>query len=106
MQNVKALQGTAEEPYLTLLNMFAFSTFSKYQQQKLEQPDSLPDLSPVMSTKLKQLSIVSLARSRRNIPYQELQQELEISNIRQLEDLIIDLIYANVIKGTIFGWLF
>ncbi|XP_017484966.1 PREDICTED: COP9 signalosome complex subunit 7b-like [Rhagoletis zephyria] len=101
VDNVKALRGTAEEPYLTLLNLFAFGTFSEYQQQKLEQSGSLPDLSPSMSTKLKQLSIVSLARSRRNIPYEELQQELEINNIRQLEDLIIELIYANVIKGTI-----
>lgn len=99
VDNVKALRGTAEEPYLTLLNLFAFGTFSEYQQQKLEQSGSLPDLSPSMSTKLKQLSIVSLARSRRNIPYEELQQELEINNIRQLEDLIIELIYANVIKG-------
>lgn len=51
------------------------------------------------SLELAGAAIVSLARSRRYIPYEELQQELEINNIRQLEDLIIELIYANVIKG-------
>ena len=101
MSSVKALKGTEYEPYWNLLNLFAYGSYSDYQRQKREAPDSLPSLSPAMRTKLRQLSIISLARSRRQIPYQLLQQELEITNIRELEDIIIDVIYANLIKGIV-----
>lgn len=99
VDNVKALAGTEFEPYLSLLKLFAYGTYSEYLRAKQQNPTSLPDLSNAMRVKLRQLSIVSLARSRRQIPYQIILQELDINNIRELEDLIIDIIYANVIKG-------
>lgn len=90
---------TEYEPYLNLLNIFAFGTYQDYRKQKKDIPNKLPDLSDLMINKLRHLSIVSLARCRRHIPYQILIQELEMDNVRQLEDLIIEVIYANVIKG-------
>lgn len=100
MTTVKSLKDTTAEPYLTLLNLYAYGTYEDYLRQKNEHPASLPELSPAMVKKLRQLSIVSLSRSRRYIQYQELLQKLGLDNIRQLEDIIIDIIYSNVIQGT------
>lgn len=45
------------------------------------------------------MSIVSIASKNRTIPYKYLCEELHISNVRELEDLIIEAFYANIIKG-------
>lgn len=50
-------------------------------------------------TKLKHLTIVSLAADRRILPYSDLLQALDISNVRELEDLIIDAIYLDLLHG-------
>lgn len=49
--------------------------------------------------KLRHLSIVSLASKNRIIPYKTLCENLGIDNVRELEDLIIEAFYADVIKG-------
>lgn len=49
--------------------------------------------------KLRHLSIVSLASKCRTIPYKILCDQLRVSNIRELEDLIIEAFYADIIKG-------
>ena len=49
--------------------------------------------------KLRHLSIISLASKCRTIPYKTLCEHLEVNNIRELEDLIIEAFYAEVIKG-------
>lgn len=78
-----------------------------------ENASSLPPLSPQMSTKLRQLTIVSLSADHKVtwnwlnvlltwgqvIPYTVLLQQLDIPNVRELEDLIIDCIYQGVIRG-------
>lgn len=98
--SVQGLSGTSNEEYLNLLKIFAYGTYSDYVKQRRDKPNSLPEMTQVMSCKLRQLSIITLARSRRNIPYKLLLEELGVNTIRELEDIIIDAIYANVIKGT------
>jgi COP9 signalosome complex subunit 7 len=49
--------------------------------------------------KLRHLSIVSLANKSRIIPYKTLCEQLDIKNTRELEDLIIEAFYADIIKG-------
>ena len=49
--------------------------------------------------KLKHLSIISLANKCRTIPYETLSKNLDVNNIRELEDLIIEAFNADVIKG-------
>ena len=49
--------------------------------------------------KLRHLSIISLASKCRTISYKTLSLQLGIENIRELEDLIIEAFYAEVIKG-------
>ena len=40
-----------------------------------------------------------MAGKGRTIPYKVLCQELDIDNVRELEDLIIEAFYADIIKG-------
>jgi COP9 signalosome complex subunit 7 len=96
MPNIKELANNSEyEPYYKLLNVFAFGTYSDY----LSNSEHLPQLTDPMKTKLRHLTIVSLATKRKHIPYELLLSELDMKNLRQLEDLIIEVIYANVVSG-------
>ena len=47
-----------------------------------------------MDKKLKHLTILTLATQRKTLPYDDLMAELDIKNVRHLEDLIIEAIYA------------
>eukprot|EP01112_Ceratiomyxa_fruticulosa_P016751 TRINITY_DN5101_c0_g1_i1.p1 TRINITY_DN5101_c0_g1~~TRINITY_DN5101_c0_g1_i1.p1 ORF type:complete len:266 (-),score=57.34 TRINITY_DN5101_c0_g1_i1:182-979(-) len=93
--NVKAIEGTEYAPYLELLKIFTYGTYSDY---KVKQ-DKLPPLTPAMLSKIRQLTVVTLSAIHRLIPYTILLKELDLSNVRELEDLIIDCIYQGIIKG-------
>lgn len=81
--------------YYNTLNLFAYGTFREY----VENRDKVLELSPVMAKKLQHLTIVTLAIKSKCIPYSRLLDELHISNVRDLEDLIIEAIYADIIHG-------
>ena len=88
--------GAAEgEKYLNLLNLFAFGVYQDY----LERQSSLPPLTEPMKKKLRLLTLASLATKTRLLPYAQLQKELDVSNVRELEDLIIEGANNNVITG-------
>ncbi|GAM18602.1 hypothetical protein SAMD00019534_017770 [Acytostelium subglobosum LB1] len=95
MPNVQALQQSEFKSSYDLLNIFAFGTYNEYLKNK----DALPALTPAMITKLRQLTIVYLSTVSKVIPYAILQEQLGIQSLRELEDLIIESIYQNVIKG-------
>lgn len=95
--NVKGLAGTEHEPYLKLLQLFAYGTYQDYTGNK----DGMPELGAAETKKLKQLSLVSLSETTKALPYDMLQKELDIETIRELEDLIIDSIYKGLIKGVL-----
>ncbi|KAK3822124.1 MAG: COP9 signalosome complex subunit 7-like protein [Linnemannia gamsii] len=98
MPNVVELKANPEHArYHRLLEIFSFGTYQDYQQNKA----SLPDITVAQRTKLQQLSIVTLSERVRAIPYAHLLQYLEIENVRQLEDLIMDAIYQNLINANL-----
>ncbi|KAJ3832518.1 hypothetical protein F5878DRAFT_570651 [Lentinula raphanica] len=78
-----------------LLQLFAYKTYQDY----LENKDQLPALNQAQSIKLTHLSIVSMATERRILPYPLLMSSLAMSTIRDLEDLIIDAIYLDILRG-------
>ncbi|XP_038600793.1 COP9 signalosome complex subunit 7b isoform X2 [Tachyglossus aculeatus] len=61
--------------------------------------DSLPELTTAQKNKLKHLTIVSLAARMKCIPYSVLLKDLEMRNLRELEDLIIEAVYTDIIQG-------
>ncbi|KAG9223453.1 hypothetical protein PLEOSDRAFT_1088284, partial [Pleurotus ostreatus PC15] len=78
-----------------LLQVFSYKTYADYLQRK----DSLPPLNQAQTVKLKYLSIVTLASERRILPYSTLLKALDMPSIRELEDLIIDAIYLDILRG-------
>ncbi|XP_043558227.1 COP9 signalosome complex subunit 7a isoform X2 [Chiloscyllium punctatum] len=68
-------------------------------QQFSANKGSLPELTLAQKNKLKHLTIVSLAARMKCIPYSMLLKDLDIKNLRELEDLIIEAIYTDIIQG-------
>jgi len=81
--------------WLDVLQLFAYGT---YQDYKARAPE-FPKLSQTQETKLKYLTLVTLAGTARILPYSRLQETLDIHIIRDLEDLIIDAMYQDLIRG-------
>lgn len=52
------------------------------------------ELSTLMKKKLQHLTIVTMAIRNKCISYNTLLDELDIDNVRELEDLIIESVYA------------
>lgn len=72
------------------MNLFAFGTYKQF----LESKDKIIPLTVVMDKKLKHLTILTLATQRKTLSYDELMIELDMMNVRHLEDIIIEAIYA------------
>ncbi|WVF73015.1 hypothetical protein IAT40_007833 [Kwoniella sp. CBS 6097] len=83
------------ESHHGLLRLFAFGTLADYETNS----SSYPSLLPAHILKLKQLTLVSLALQHRSLTYDQLLTSLKLESIRQLEDLIIDVIYAGLLGG-------
>ncbi|KAL5676650.1 hypothetical protein ACJX0J_012781, partial [Zea mays] len=61
---------------------------------------SLPTLLPDEVRKLKQLSVLPLVESTKILPYDQLMQELDVSNVRELEDFLInECMYSGIVRG-------
>ncbi|KAI0286654.1 hypothetical protein BGY98DRAFT_1110226 [Russula aff. rugulosa BPL654] len=94
--NIKELANSEQHrAHYALLEIFTYKTYQDYLQQKV----ALPELSQTQITKLKHLSLLSYAMQQRVLPYSYLQTSLDIPTIRQLEDLIIEAIYLDIIRG-------
>ncbi|KAG6009152.1 hypothetical protein E4U21_003221 [Claviceps maximensis] len=83
--------------HLKLLNIFSYGTYRSYQ----DDAASLPALNEAQVLKLRQLSVLSLARDRKNLSYHVLQNELGLSSAREVEELVITAIYAGLVQGTL-----
>ncbi|KAH3760788.1 COP9 signalosome complex subunit 7a [Pelomyxa schiedti] len=76
------------------LKLFAFKTFKDYKAD-----DTYGALTQNQMTKLRQLTLISLAEKRRVIPYAELLQALGLSDTRQLADIVMTSIYQGIIAA-------
>jgi len=97
LENVQKLSlGSADaKKALKTLELFCYGRYSDITKAK----DDYMPLTDKQSRKLKQLSIISLAAESRVIPYKTLQAELDVPNLRDLEDLVIDALYRNIFVG-------
>lgn len=81
--------------HFSTLELFAYGTLSDYESKR----DHFITLSETARRKLQLLSLASLATHSRILSYSLLLEQLRIESVRELEDLIIDGIYAQVIRG-------
>ncbi|KAG1947722.1 COP9 signalosome complex subunit 7a [Pimephales promelas] len=95
LPNVRELETGPHAPVYQLLNLFAYGTYCDYK----ERAASLPELTPAQKNKLRHLSIISLASNLKCLPYSLLLQQLELKNVRELEDLLIEAVYSDIIHG-------
>ncbi|XP_003631371.2 COP9 signalosome complex subunit 7 isoform X2 [Vitis vinifera] len=94
--SVVELHGTQYSVYIDLLRLFAHGTWRDYKSHA----GFLPELVPDQVLKLKQLSILTLAEKNKVLSYYQLMQELDISNVRELEDFLInECINAGIVRG-------
>lgn len=95
LPSVKKLADSPDtKPALEQLEMFAYGTFDQYQARS-----DLPKLTERQERKLKQLTIVSLASKNRALSYDQLSSTLQISTVRDLEDLVIESVYLGLVSG-------
>ncbi|KAI5927285.1 hypothetical protein F4810DRAFT_354503 [Camillea tinctor] len=92
------IQALSEAPdyavYLSLLEIFSHGTYTTYTSTP-----NLPDLNDVQALKLRQLSVLTLAKDPHNLTYAALQQSLNLPDSRAVEDLIISAVYAGLIEA-------
>lgn len=89
------LANTPNAHYLNTLNLFAYGTYKQY----LDNKSTLIELTDVMKKKLKHLTIVTMAIRTKCISYTDLLEQLDIKNVRELEDLIIESIYSGLLAS-------
>ncbi|XP_071736043.1 COP9 signalosome complex subunit 7-like isoform X2 [Rutidosis leptorrhynchoides] len=94
--NILQLQGTDNSAYFDLLQMFAYGTWSEYKSKA----SNLPQLTPDQVLKLKQLTMLTLAESNKVLSYDVLLHELDVGNVRELEDFLInECMYVGIVRG-------
>ncbi|XP_050385325.1 COP9 signalosome complex subunit 7 isoform X2 [Argentina anserina] len=90
------LEGTENSVYLDVLRLFAHGTWSDYKSNA----GRLPQLVPDQALKLRQLTVLTLAETNKVLPYDKLMQELDVANVRELEDFLInECMYAGIVRG-------
>ncbi|XP_067402016.1 COP9 signalosome complex subunit 7a [Emydura macquarii macquarii] len=97
LPNVRELAESEFSPVFRLLTVFAYGTYADY----LSEAGNLPPLSEAQKNKLRHLSVVTLAAKIKCIPYTMLLEQLQLKNVRQLEDLVIEAVYADVLRGSL-----
>ncbi|KAK7256401.1 hypothetical protein RIF29_29846 [Crotalaria pallida] len=96
LPNVLQLEVTENSVYLDMLRLFAHGTWSDYKSNA----GRLPQLIPDQILKLKQLTVLTLADTDKVLPYDQLMQELDVTNVRELEDFLInECMYAGIVRG-------
>ncbi|KAB2631887.1 COP9 signalosome complex subunit 7-like [Pyrus ussuriensis x Pyrus communis] len=94
--NVLQLEGTENSVYLDVLRLFAHGTWSDYKSDASRRPQLVPD----QVLKLKQLTVLTLAETNNVLPYHQLMQELDVINVRELEDFLInECMYVGILRG-------
>ncbi|KAM0934252.1 putative proteasome component (PCI) domain-containing protein [Dioscorea sansibarensis] len=94
--NVHKLHGTRYSSSLDLLRLFAYGTWNDYRSNA----GCLPALLPDQVRKLKQLTVLTLAETNKVLPYDQLMQEIDVSNVRELEDFLInECMYVGIVRG-------
>lgn len=98
-ENVTALRNSKskkQQLWYNALELFAYGTYDDYDPKGKH-----PELKEKQLNKLKKLSIVTEAElsTTKILYYKDLIEKFKLSNVRELEDFIIDCIYEGLLKG-------
>ncbi|KAM7536001.1 hypothetical protein Aperf_G00000097038 [Anoplocephala perfoliata] len=94
LRDIDSIKALAPNSQLNnLLNLFCYGVYGDHKKA------SIPALSDLQLRKLRLLTILSACEYHHCIFYDDLLKSLELTSLRELEDLIIELIYADAIVG-------
>lgn len=94
-RSISALQTTAQRKYYDLLRLFAYGTVDDYQSN----PHAFPPITEKHWKKLRMLTLVSLAKRQNLLAYALLMEKLSLTTVRQVEDVVLDAIYAGLVRA-------
>lgn len=97
MPSVQELRGSVDDAVLNTLELFSYGTFKDYKSN----PEGFLELSDDQLYRLKVLTLVSLSCRHKLLRYSTLHEELNTSSTRELEDLIIDAVYHDLLTAKI-----
>mmetsp|Transcript_34749 Transcript_34749/g.61147 ORF Transcript_34749/g.61147 Transcript_34749/m.61147 type:complete len:238 (+) Transcript_34749:90-803(+) len=83
--------------YLRLLEIFAYGTYTDY----LAEQSRLPELTAAQQRKLKMLTLSTMAAQEHVLSFEMLQQQLHVLTVRELENMVIDSVYAGLLEAKI-----
>ncbi|KAK9838649.1 hypothetical protein WJX74_000603 [Apatococcus lobatus] len=93
--SVKELPQTEYAAAYELLQLFAYGTWQDYREHQ-----GKISLNSQQELKLKLLTVATMAGTSSMLRYKDLMQQLEIGNLRELEDLLItECFYGGIISG-------
>jgi COP9 signalosome complex subunit 7 len=96
VEGIAQLEGNeAHAKEWKLLQLFTFGVYTDY----IDHVDNFPSLSENQIKKLRLLTIASLASTSKHVSYSLLMEKLGLHKLREVEDLIIEAVYAHIIKG-------
>ncbi|CAN8100884.1 unnamed protein product [Discula destructiva] len=83
-----------ERAWHTHLSLFSHGLYSTYTSTP-----NLPALDAAQTLKLRQLSLLTLSRDKRQLTYRSLLAHLGLASARDLEDVVISAVYAGVLTA-------
>ncbi|XP_027926964.1 COP9 signalosome complex subunit 7-like isoform X2 [Vigna unguiculata] len=96
LPHLQQLKATENSVYLDMLWFFAYGTWSDYTSNA----GHLPQLIPDQILKLKQLTVLTLASTSEVLPYDQLMQEIDVTNVSELQHfLIVECMYPGLVRG-------
>uniref|UniRef100_A0A7S3EM15 PCI domain-containing protein n=1 Tax=Rhodosorus marinus TaxID=101924 RepID=A0A7S3EM15_9RHOD len=96
LDRVSELCNSGGQELYDLLVLYAYGNMKDYETNI----SLLPEIMNVERMKLKQLTVLSQLSAPGDVSYATLMKELNITKVRELEDLIIELIYAKLLNAT------
>ena len=95
IENVQKLG--ASNKYLKSLKLFAYENYEDYKNNSKEYIA----LNEKQLKKLKMLSVITMAGKSKTLSYTKLSKDLDISSKKDLEDILLELIYNRLINATL-----
>ena len=95
IENVQKLGGSNK--YLKSLKLFAYENYEDYKNDSKEYIA----LNEKQLKKLKMLSVITMAGKSKTLSYLKLSKDLDIANKKDLEDILLELIYNRLINATL-----
>ena len=80
-----------------LLQLFSYGTLTTYNKNK----GNYPALTDKMRRKLQKLTLISIAEENKKIPFVQIQKELELKNDDEVEELVLEILTANLLEAEI-----